>query len=70
MYCGKSQIPLGTKVKIIKSEDTEFLENCTGVAMHPFYLGCKEKDWIGVLLDQETDYGKKFNFHIEEIELL
>jgi hypothetical protein len=71
MFCGKTNVPIGTKVKIVKNlegNECEPFVNCIGTATHPFYLGCKKPDWIGVLLDNDTIYGKKFNFHISEIE--
>jgi hypothetical protein len=72
MYCGKSTIPIGAKVKIVKNlgNECEPFLNCTGVTTHPYYFGCCKADWVGVYLDQETIYGKKFNFHTEEIEII
>lgn len=73
MYCGKSKIPLYAKVEIIYDEDTgagcSFL-NMTGTAQHPFYFGCRKHDWIGILLDEETYYGKKINIHSSHVKIL
>ena len=71
-YCGKTNVPIGAIVKIVKNfgnENEPFL-NMIGIATHPFRKGCRQKEWIGVRLDQETDFGFCFNFHIEEIEIL
>lgn len=72
MYCGKTNVPIGTKVKIVKNTEGNECEpfvNQTGVATHPFYTGCRQRDWIGVVLDNRSIYGKKFNFHISEIQV-
>ncbi len=67
--CGKTNLPYGTRV-LVKTKfdfDVEEFTNVTGTAVHPFSKGCKEKDWVGVILDKETLWGKKFNFHITEL---
>lgn len=72
MNCGNTNIPLGTKVKIVKNigNECEPFLNLTGKATHPFRKGCTQKDWIGVELDQNTIYGTSFNFNLDEIEIL
>jgi hypothetical protein len=72
MNCGRTNIPIGSKVKIVKNTGNEcepFL-NLIGIATHPFRKGCKLKDWIGVEFEQQTIYGKQFNFNLEEVEIL
>ena len=70
MYCGKSVIPLGSKVKIIcnfeGNKDEPFVGKY-GIATNPFPKGCKKQNWIGVILCNETIYGRKFNFHVNEV---
>jgi hypothetical protein len=72
MFCGKTDIPLGANVRIIANSegnlDEPFLD-LTGKATNPFVRGCRQSGWIGVILDSETIYGSKFNFHIEEIQI-
>jgi hypothetical protein len=71
-FCGKSNILINTKVRIAKNfgNKCEPFLNCTGVTTHPFKNGCRKENWVGVILDEESIYGKKFNFHIDEIELI
>ena len=71
-FCGKTNIPFGSKVKIVKNfgNECEPFLNLTGTATHPFRAGCTQKDWIGVVLEQHTIYGQRFNFNVEEIEVL
>ena len=71
-FCGKTNVPIGTIIKIVKNlgNECEPFLNLIGVATHPFKKGCKKEGWIGVVLQQETIYGNKFNFHIDEIEIL
>ena len=69
MYCGKTRVPLGTRVKVIATNtdlDEEFL-GLTGCACHPFSKGCCDVGWLGVRFDRETNYGWNFNFHIDEL---
>jgi len=72
MYCGKTNIPLGVKVLIIANYEGNIFEpfvGLEGVSTHPFKKGCCDKDWIGVFL-KETQYGRKFNFHVDEIHIV
>jgi len=71
-FCGKTNVPVGAVIKIVKNfgNQCEPFLNLIGTATHPFKNGCKKDGWIGVILCQETIYGKKFNFHIDEIEIL
>jgi len=63
---------LGKKVKIVKNFGNvcEPFVGLTGVLTTPFSYGCCKKDWYGVVLDDDTIYGRKLNFHIEEIIFL
>ena len=74
MFINKTHIPIGTKVKIkCTIIDTEFCQDFTGLigtATHPISRGCCKEGWIGVLFDEETEYGQKLNFHLDEIEIL
>jgi len=71
-FCGKTDIPIGALVKIVKNfgNECEPFLNMTGKATHPFKKGCKKNGWIGVSFFEETTYGTNFNFHIDEIEIL
>jgi hypothetical protein len=71
IFCGKTKIPIGSKVRIVKNfgNECEPFLNCTGVATHPFKKGCIKENWIGVILDENTIYGNKLNFRTEEIEI-
>ena len=71
MFCGKSQVPIGSKVKIVKNigNECEPFINMTGIATHPYNNGCKKENWIGVELSEDTIYGRNFNFHIDELEI-
>ena len=70
MYCGKTKIPLGCEVTVVNNfegnMDEPFL-GLSGTATNPFPRGCRNPNWIGVVLHEETIYGRKFNFHIDEI---
>jgi hypothetical protein len=72
-FCGKTNVPIDSLIKIAKNLgnecDNEFL-NLTGRATHPFSKGCRKEGWIGVVFFENTLYGNRFNFHIEEIEIL
>lgn len=72
-FCGKTNVPIGAVVKIVKNlgNECEPFLNLIGKATHPFRKGCTKKDWIGVVFfEDEFIYGNRFNFHIEEIEIL
>jgi hypothetical protein len=62
----------GTKVKVVKNygNDCEPFIGLTGVVANHCRLGCRQEGWVGVMLDEKTIYGKHFNFHIEELEVL
>ena len=70
-FCGKTNVPIGALIKVVKNlgNQCEPFLNLTGVATHPFRKGCTKEGWIGVVFPEETIYGNKFNFHIEEIEI-
>jgi hypothetical protein len=71
-FCGKTNVPVGALIKIVKNfgNECEPFLNLIGKAAHPFRKGCRKDGWIGVIFEEETVYGYKFNFHIEEIEIL
>lgn len=69
MNCGKTNLPYGTRVRVVNNFGNEcepFLDK-VGTAVHPFNKGCVEPDWVGVIFDEMTMYGKNFNFHIDEL---
>ena len=72
MYCGKSNIPIGARVRIVSNigNQCEPFIDCTGITTHPFKKGCRKENWVGVELEQQTIYGQRFNFHVEEIEII
>ena len=57
-------------VQNIEGNDCEELVGCTGIVNKPYWKGCKDKDWYGVYLDNESIYGRQLNFHIDEIAIL
>jgi hypothetical protein len=62
----KKEIQVGTKVLVNKNiygNDCESFVGLTGII-----IGHKKNDWYKVILDTQTTWGKKFNFHIDEIE--
>ena len=71
-YCNNTNIPIGTKVRIVKNlgNQCEPFINLIGLATQPFKIGCCKPDWIGVEFIDETIYGRKLNFHKNEIEIL
>jgi hypothetical protein len=74
MFINNTNIPVNSKVKIkCTIIDTSFCQDFVGLigtATHPFRRGCCKEDWIGVIFDEETEYGKKLNFHLNEVEIL
>ncbi len=70
MLCGKTNVPVGSRVRIVANSEGNMCEpflGLTGTATTPFPRGHKGIGWIGVMLDEETIYGRKANFHIDEI---
>lgn len=64
---------IGSKVIIqnnIEGNSCEPFIGITGIVFPPFQKGCRKKDWWGVILDKQTIYGNKFNFHIDELKVL
>jgi len=53
MYAGKTNIKVGTKVKIknITDEFSSVLNGLTGVVTHPFPYNQEGDDWVGIYLD-------------------
>lgn len=63
---------IGSKVKIAKNifgNECEPFLGLTGTIVEPFRTGCRKKGWVGVILDSDTIYGRKFNFELSELEL-
>lgn len=64
---------IGSKVKIAKNlfgNECEPFLGLTGVVVPPFRTGCRQAGWVGVILDSDTIYGRKFNFQASELEVL
>lgn len=64
---------IGSKVKIAKNifgNECEPFLGLTGTIVEPFRTGCRKKRWVGVILDSDTIYGRKFNFELSELEIL
>lgn len=62
---------IGSKVKVAKNvfgNECEPFLGLTGTIVEPFKSGCRKAGWVGVLLDSDTIYGRKFNFEISELE--
>jgi hypothetical protein len=74
MFINNTHIPLNSKVKIkCNIIDTTFCQDfvgLTGTATLPYRRGCRKEGWIGVLFDEETEYGKTLNFFCDEIEII
>ena len=69
---GETSIPLGAKVKIVKSyeKDDESIIGLTGIATHPFAFGETSKGWIGIWLDEDSEYGRKINVRETEVVVI
>lgn len=74
MFINKTEIKINSKVRIKTILiDTNFCQDFTGLigtATYPITRGCRKEGWIGVEFDEETEYGKKLNFHYSEIEII
>ena len=64
----KKNLQIGTRVIIAHNLEGNMDEPFIG--LHGIILRFKNQDWYQVALEQDTIYGKKFNFHIDEIEIL
>lgn len=64
----KKSLEVGTKVLIAHNLEGNMDEPFIG--LNGTIIRLKRSDWYQVVLEQETIYGKKFNFHIDEIEKL
>jgi len=64
----KKEIQVDTRVIINKNIYGNTCE--TFVGLTGIVIGHKKHDWYKVNLDRETTWGKKFNFHIDELEKL
>jgi len=69
MYAGKTKVPLGARIRIVVSEGEPSLLGLTGRATMPHRAGCCEVGWLGVILDEESPYGRKINVHVDEIAI-
>jgi len=64
---------IGSKVKVAKNvfgNECEPFLGLTGEIVAPFRTGCRKAGWVGVILDTDTIYGRKFNFELSELEVL
>ena len=61
---------IGTRVKVIQNlgNPCEPFLGLSGIVVEPFRFGCRKVGWVGVILDQETIYGRKFNFRVIELQ--
>ncbi len=63
----KENFTNGTRViinKNIHGNECECFVGITGTIV------LQKKDWYRVILDEQTIYGKTFNFHIDELETI
>lgn len=64
----KKKLQFGTRVLIAHNLEGNMDEPF--ISLEGIIMRIKNKDWYQVVLDIETIYGKKFNFHIDEIEII
>lgn len=64
----KKEIQIGTKVLIAHNLEGNMDEPFIG--NEGIVIRFKKNDWYQVILENQTIYGKKFNFHIDEIEII
>ena len=64
----KKNLQFGTRVLIAHNLEGNMDEPF--ISLEGKIMRLKNKDWYQVVLDTETIYGKKFNFHIDEIEII
>lgn len=66
-YIKTKNINIDTKVivnKNIYGNECEPFVGLTGLVIS------QKKDWYKIILDTQTIYGRRFNFHIDEIETI
>jgi len=61
---------LGQKEKLANWYNLEGNMDEPFIGLQGIIIRFKNKDWYQVALESETIYGKKFNFHIDEIEII
>ena len=64
----KKNLQIGTRVLVAHNLEGNMDEPFIG--LQGIIIRFKNKDWYQVALESETIYGKKFNFHIDEIEII
>jgi len=64
----KKDLQIGTRVLVAHNLEGNMEEPFIG--LQGIIIRFKNKDWYQVILEQDTIYGKKFNFHIDEIEII
>lgn len=64
----KKDLQIGEKVIIAANTEGNMCEPFVG--MIGTIIRFKDKDWYVVRLNSESIYGTKFNFHIDELELI
>jgi len=63
----------GKRVRVKQNVEGNICEpfvGLNGITIPPLNRGCQKEGWVGVKLDTDTIYGKEFNFHIDELELI
>jgi hypothetical protein len=68
----KKTLQLGTKVIIAANSEGNMCEPFVGMegVIVPKVKNKRMKDWYGVRLTTESVYGWRFNFHIDELEII
>lgn len=64
----KKEFQFGTRVLVAHNLEGNMDEPFIG--LEGTIIRLKNKDWYQVKLDNETIYGTKFNFHIDELEIV
>jgi hypothetical protein len=68
----KKALQLGTRVIISANTEGNMCEPFVGMEgiIIPKFKNKRMKDWYGVRLTTESVYGWRFNFHIDELEII
>jgi hypothetical protein len=68
----KKALQLGTKVIIAANSEGNMCEPFVGMegVIVPKVKNKRMRDWYGVRLTTESVYGWRFNFHIDELEII
>lgn len=64
----KKNLQIGTRVIIAHNLEGNMDEPFIG--LQGIIIRFKKGDWYQVVLESQTIYGNKFNFHIDEIEII